>query len=327
MEACKSPIFFVTLRPKLSMDMNTKRLVSISIVLLQAAAMSAVVVLGKPTPLKNTTDMGLYHPVISPQGDYLLFSTQGCRGLMYYNIASGEMRELTDADNAGTDVKISDGGKMVVFRKVEYINNRRYTSICRVNVATGEQRQLRAPSRLKYAFDFNGGRIVIANRDTLFHKRLVTDIRTPRDTSYLVSIEDFDLVLYVNNVRHVLNPLGKQSYLSPSISPDEKHIVFYAMQGGTCVCDIDGKNVHKLGHVNAPQWLGNDFVVGMQDETDINDRYSNSPLVIVHRTGEDKQVYSVPNHPIVLFPAASRKGDKIVFEADGTIYVMEISIE
>lgn len=305
-----------------------KKLLFFSISLLFPCFLSAQVEVLSIEPLQGTENQQFYHPKFSPMGDYLLFSMSNYRGLMKYDLATGETFQLTDAENAGYDVQISDGGKMVVFRNVQYINRRRYTSICRVNTLTGDTATVCPPSRDKYSFRFNGGTIRVAQQKQILRQRLVTDMR-PADVHYVVGVEEMSLVLYRNNVRYVLNPSGEGSYIFPSISPDGKHIAYTVMKSnksGTYVCDIDGRNARSLGYIGAPQWLGNDYLVGMLDLWDDGENYTRSPLITCRIDGTNRQVHEVPDHPIILYPSASCQGDKIAFEADGTVYIMNIRI-
>ena len=150
--------------------MMMKKLIIALMVCVMATMMNAEVKVLSIEPLKGTENQGFYHPKFSPQGDYLLFSTMSYRGLMMYNLETQEMKQLTGAENAGYEAQISDGGKVVVYRDVEYVNNRRYTSIKRIVVETGDIQVVDEPSREKYAFDFSGGPIHIA-KQKLFPRR------------------------------------------------------------------------------------------------------------------------------------------------------------
>lgn len=292
--------------------------------------MSAQIELSSPTMLEGTKGMNYCFPRFSPMGDYLLLTSDGYKGLVQYNLINQTTKVLTDADNAGYEAQISDGGLMVVFRDVTYRENRRYTSIKRVNTATGEVAVVDEPSREKYAFDFSGGVIRVAKHHQILSQRLVTDIREVEGNKYIVAIEDMDLVLYTNNTRRVLNPQGKCSYIWPNISPDQQHLVYTVAQGnkfGTYVCDMHGENVVYLGYVGAPQWLGNDYIAGMLDLWGDGYQYTHSPIVTIRIDGQNLQIHEVPGHEIVLYPAVSTKGDKIAFAAQEGVYIMDVNFK
>lgn len=279
--------------------------------------------------LPNTRDRGYCSPQFAPKSDYLLFTSSSCQGLVQYNLTDFTARQLTDAENAGYETKISDGGKMVVFRDVQYRDNRRYTAIKRINLENGETSILDDYSREKYAFDFSGGIIRVAKGKQMKSQRLLTDIREV-ENKYVVAIENMDLVLYTNNVRRVLNPQGKCSYIWPTISPDKKHLVYNVAGGdkyGTYVCDMEGNNVTYLGYVGAPQWLGNNYIVGMLDIWGDGYQYTHSPIVTIRIDAKNLTIHKIPGHEIVLYPSANIEGNKITFAADGAVYMMNVEIK
>lgn len=102
-------------------------------------------------------------------------------------------------------------------------------------------------------------------------------------TAY-ITIENQKMVLHQDEQTTILAPNGEsQSYFWASVSPDEKHIVYVTSQLGTFVCDIKGENVFSMGRMNAPKWLDNQTVAGMQEKYDENDniidvRYISRPI-------------------------------------------------
>lgn len=275
-------------------------------------------------PISGQKAEGYSHPTFSPTGEYLLLTSINFKGLSKYDLDTKKITELTDANNAGYMPQISDGGKVVVFRDVELKKNLRYTSIKQLNLENNKVSTLDKASREMYPFAFVGGKLKIGKKNTIKTKRVATDIRSV-ESSLLIAIENQDLVLYNNNVRTVLNPNGKGSYIWPSISPDEKHIVYTAIHEGskTYVVDIEGKSPVSLGYLAAPTWLGNDWIVGMDDKDDGHITTS-SVLKAVKKDATKVQTFVTPNQPIAMYPAASPAGDAVAFESEGNIYLMKL---
>ena len=101
--------------------------------------------------------------------------------------------------------------------------------------------------------------------------------------------------------------------------------MYVAINNGchTFVCDADGKNVVDFGYyIGAPTWLGNDWIVGQQDEDD-GHRMTASRLVAIRPNGKDFQVLATPKLKMPINPSASRDG-KVVFENEGKIYLLTI---
>lgn len=83
---------------------------------------------------------------------------------------------------------------------------------------------------------------------------------------------DQKMVLSQDGVETVLTPSGaEESYYWCSVSPDGTKLLYSTAYHGTCVCDLDGNNVISLGRINAPKWMNNFMVMGMQESYDLND--------------------------------------------------------
>ena len=75
---------------------------------------------------------------ISPQGDYLLLSTDTKQGLVKWDFATSTMTKVTDDDGAGSDVSISNDGRQIVYGEVTYKNKRRHEAIKAADLSTGK---------------------------------------------------------------------------------------------------------------------------------------------------------------------------------------------
>ena len=87
-----------------------------------------------------------------------------------------------------------------------------------------------------------------------------------------VSVDNQKIVLNRDGQTTVLAPNGQdESYYWVSLSPDGSQILYSTAHHGTCVCDLQGRVLRSLGRLNAPKWLDNENVSGMQEhysETD-----------------------------------------------------------
>ena len=81
-----------------------------------------------------------------------------------------------------------------------------------------------------------------------------------------VRIQDQKMLVTDGENSYVLTPNGEDaSYFWASVSPDGKHLVYVTARYGTFVCDINGQNLRSMGRMNAPKWIDNDHVAGMQE--------------------------------------------------------------
>lgn len=91
-----------------------------------------------------------------------------------------------------------------------------------------------------------------------------------------VRVENQKMVLNNNGQETILTPNGADaSYFWCSVSPDEKHLVYTTAHLGTYVCDLNGENVQCMGRMNAPKWLDNEHVAGMQEFYNAEDEVDN----------------------------------------------------
>ena len=102
-------------------------------------------------------------------------------------------------------------------------------------------------------------------------------------------------------------------------------ILFHAAGEGSYVCDWDRQIIAELGHLNAPVWYGNDFVVGMQDKDD-GHFVTESKILMKSFDGKIEKILS-PAGEIAMYPAASGKASKVAYNTlAGDIYILDIRI-
>ena len=186
-------------------------------------------------------------------------------------------------------------------------------------------KKLVSPTRELTAHRLVNGEMVYAKDSKMRTKKIVS---APEEASPAVAaIEDRQLVLYRDGERTVLSPNGtERSYIWPSISPDNRHIVYVVAGKGTYVSTLDGKQVTYIGRLNAPVWLGNNWIVGMNDK-DNGEYVTSSSIVVTDIEGNHYQVLT-DTDKLAMFPAASADGSRIAFNTDrGEVYVMQVRIK
>ena len=246
------------------------------------------------TPANNETKIA----GISPAGDYLLLTTVSNVGLVRYDLATGETKELSKAQGAGYNVKISNDGKEIAYRETTIDGNKmRRSNILRQNFASGK-RQLIAK-----------GQRDLTKMDV-------------KEAEVTVSILDRHIALTRGTQTTMLAPCGEdKSYIWPSVSPDGKKICFYVTIGGCYVCDIDGSNVQFIARdCRAAKWYNNNVVVGMADEDD-GERLTASAIVAYSLDGQ-KQVLT-DKSMVAVYPYAVEGA--VVFTTDrGETYLLKV---
>ena len=273
--------------------------------------------------ISKIADAG-HSPLIYPSGQFVLVQDAGEQGLTQINLSNNQQKLIVSEHNIEGDIYLSDGGTMVAYRTALYQDHLRYHVIRSADINSGMVKDLDTPSRELYALRFTGGKIKIAKRTTMRSVRLLNDIRKV-EQEYIVAVEDDDLILYIGNKRKVISPNGKDTYLWERISPDEKNIVYVAVNDKchTYVYNIDSGQLKDLGYyIGAPTWLDNNWIIGQQDEDD-GHQMTRSRLVAVQADGSNFQVLPTKDLIMPINPSASKDG-KIAFENEGKIYIMEV---
>lgn len=223
---------------------------------------------------------------ISPDGSYVLITSQSNEGLAKFDLATGKVSTITTAVGAGYNVEISADSKEVTYREVTYAKDKsRLTSLVRQDLATAKKSTLVKSTREMH------------------------QARVRRAIAPVVSIQNGELVLTVGTVTKVLSPNGQGlSYLWPSVSPDGSKIVYY-VSGSVWVCNINATNPQRIGKFRAPQWYNNNVVVGMNDQD--NGHYVTSSEIVAYTLDGEKQVLT-NNTIMAMYPYVSADGSKIV---------------
>ena len=126
-----------------------------------------------------------------------------------------------------------------------------------------------------------------------------------------------------NNV-NTLAPNGEnERYLWPTLSPDGSKIAYTVSGKGSYVYDIATGATTFVGKYRAPQWMGDDYVVAMNDSDD-GYKITGSTVMVCAADGSFSQQVT-PDDMVCMFPSAIP--GKIAFHTlEGEIYIMDITI-
>jgi Tol biopolymer transport system component len=236
---------------------------------------------------------------ISPDGSYVLITSQTNSGLKKFDLTTGEVTTITDAVGAGYNVEISADSKNVTYREITYAaDHARLASLVRYDLINAAKTTL-----------------VKSTRD--MQRARVRGAIAPK-----VAIQNGELVITVGTTTKVLSPNGQGlSYLWPSLSPDGKKIVYY-VSGAVWTSNVDGSNVQRIGNFRAPQWYNNNVIVGMNDEDD--GHVITSSAIVAYTLDGKKQVLT-NNSIMAMYPYVSADGTKIVCSTPaGEAYLINI---
>lgn len=238
---------------------------------------------------------------ISPQGDYLLLSTDTKQGLVKWDFETGQSSVLTTESITSSGVSISEDGSQVNYEEVSYKNRRRLQAEKTINLANGKKKTV---SKAKS------------------QRQAPAAIKTSGDGPVLTH---HHLKLYItrDGVTRQLAPNGEdERYIWSSLSPDGSKVLYYVSGQGAFVCDLDGNHVTSMGDITAPEWWDDNTIVGMHE---MDDEYTVIASSIVARTLDGAEQTLTGDDVIATYPLPCRQAGKIAFSTpSGDIYVIEV---
>ena len=258
---------------------------------------------------------------ISPQGDYLLLSTDTKQGLVKWDFATSRSQVLTDDAGTGSDVFVSEDGKQVVYGQVSFSNKRRQEAVKSIDLSTGKKQTIVKPTR-----DLQGIAVEKSTVATITRGQLKTKALSGKETEMsrpLLTKHHLKLFITRNGMTTQLAPNGvDERYIWASLSPDGNKVLYYVSGHGTFVCDVDGSNVIAMGNLTAPKWWDNNTIVGMDE---VANEYTVLASSIVARTLDGQVQKLTSDDVIATYPIPSAQAGKIAFSTpDGKIYLITV---
>jgi Tol biopolymer transport system component len=270
-------------------------------------------------------------PEFSPDGRSLFVTTSTYDGIWKYDLASKTTVQLTDEPRSGYGFAVSTDGAQIAYRRttispagkrqelvVRYVES----GVSRV-VASGKEVSLPA---------FGGGSLVyvMENRVQLeasgpsTGRTSGTVIGTAAGAAganvVLLGIDNTRIALLRDGKRVLLDPLGKGSYIWPTLSPDGKSLAAVEMSRGAFVCDPMGRNAVSLGRANAPSWTRSGGWLVYMEDLDDGHRMISSDLYAVDRAGKRRVRLTATPDRLEMFPRCSPVENRIVCSTpEGTV--------
>ena len=235
---------------------------------------------------------------ISPNGDYVLMTNGSNQGLKRYDIATGELSVITDAEGAGFNVQVSRDGKEVVFRERFTGENKcRYNNIMHQNFVENKTATIAQKQTNHDMMVLPGSNIVLQNSECTMH-------------------------IVKNGKRIQIAPQGNDvNYIWASLSPDKTKILYYVSEMGCYVCDVDGRNSRFIGwDCRAPQWYNNEIIMSMNEQDD--GHFTTKSAILAYTLDGKVQVLTSPDM-IAMYPFAAE--GKVVFSTlQGKTYLLNV---
>ena len=266
------------------------------------------------------TESRAYNPVLSADGQQLLFSGDNYTGLKLYDFNDDVTTKISDADMAGYHPEFSTDGKSVYYMSQTRENMRLYRAMNNYSVSSKSTKVIADGMRRMNA------PIVLKNGVAVQSERGV-EYSGAKSTETFVYAEGSELAVVKNGVEKRFSPVATNyHYLWESLSPNKDKVLFYAGGKGLYVVDLNGNVLADLGKYTEPVWYGNDYIVA-QMTTDDGHQFESSKLVLLKADGTFVKDLTKPES-MAMNPTASAEASRIVYNTiDGRMFVMEINIK
>lgn len=261
-----------------------------------------------------------YNPVLSPDGQKVLFTQSDYEGLKVYDIADDVVTPLASDRLAGFSPAFSKDGKSVYFLSQTRENMLVYREMKSVNLDGTEMSTVMGKSRgMLHPVAVDGGVVTVSDNGRKLKAK-------SNGGTYAYSAGK-KIVVVKNGIEKKIAPVPtKYTYIWESLSPDGTKILFYAGGKGAYICDLDGNLVAELGKYTSPAWCGNDYVVAVNATHD-GHQYETSQIVLLKVDGSYKKELTAPVS-MSMHPTASASGDRLTYNTiDGRLFLMDLRIK
>lgn len=243
----------------------------------------------KKLPLKQEA----YFPSFGKSKNEILLTGEQFRGLSIYNTRFRNLTVVSTEEGAGAEPSVDPDGN-IIYRVSSYTNGRKETGY-----------KMYSPGNRK--------------SEPVTHPEPVQDIQAR------VSGKEIQIWKKGQTIKSI-SPAGDKYYVWASLSPDKKKVLFTAVGDGTYVTDLDGKILVRVDNLNSPEWMNNEWVIGMNDSDDGHSIVS-SDAVAFHVASNKRFNLTEGSDLIAIYPKASHGSEKIVFHSpSGEVFTMKIKL-
>lgn len=263
---------------------------------------------------------------VVPGSRHLLVTGEGYKGLSMLDTRRGRISIISTDAGAGYEPAATADGQRVIFRTDNFSDNRKYSSVYSYDIRSRDTYLMVDAKRGVLPPAVSGNAVLLkSDGETRIDNPASQALKGTGDEAFVL-IEEMTPVLYRGKERLPLKPSGEGYYIWVSLSPDGLMIVYNFQGRNTYICDTGGKVLHDLGRVNAPRWLDNRIVIGM-DDSDDGHMITSSELVYYSLPEKKRMVLTDTDNRSEMYPFPFGGGNKIAFSTDkGEIFVMKISI-
>lgn len=272
----------------------------------------------KQGSVKTLVDSCGFFPQVSPDGQWLLFSTTDATQLVLQNLATGSRKVVSTVGYPGFDAIFGPDGKVYYVTQMRKKNNLIYRTGHCYDPSTGRDEIVLKPQHGQVQALHAASGVVINGERQVYtsSKQVGAWAYTRGATLYLVD---------ATGVTRALRPVSDSNgYLWASLSPDGTKVMFEAASHGVVICDLNGSVVAELGEMLMPSWYNNDYIIAMSNAG--NTRLNGSRIWLVAVDGSLFKPLT-PKEERAVQPMTA--DGKVVYtvQYNGEVKMMELDIE
>lgn len=311
-----------------------KRITLLMLIMVSLTFAQTIKVLETNILVQKENDKEFAFPKFSPQGDRILFTTAGYRGLWIYDKNTNSAKQLNDYRGAGYEPVFSKDGQEVFFRHDKLIKKRRYFSIAHQSLNSPHAEDIIKEERGISTPKMVSDKVFVYKKDdmpvSISYEANKGVCLLKKTTSAAVNAftENSNLYLEKDGEKTILNPVGDGHYLWGSLSPKGDQILFTLAGKGTFVTDLSGKVILEQKNANYPCWSPNGKWIAYMADKDDGHVVTSSEIKATHVASGKTFSLTATGNKIEMYPAWSPLGNEILYHTvSGNIELLKIDVQ
>ena len=296
------------------------------LVLLPSLAAAQEVRIRRTEKITGTSAGDLTISAVSPDGKQLLVTSPGFRGLKIMNLRGKSVRNIAEDAGAGYEPRFSPDGKKIFFRSDEFRDFRKYSSLFEYDLEEGTRSLIEPAVRRLGSPVFSAGKLIYNAEGRQKSSDAGEQEMQKGQNNVYVILEDLVPFLYQNGVKKAFKPSGEGNYIWVSLSPDQSKVLYNYNGTGTFVADTAGRILAEMGRLNAPKWINDMLVAGMNDRDDGTTIIASD--ICCYSLRSKKTVNLTNTEDIIeMYPWPVPGRNRIAFQtSNGELFVMHVRI-